>query len=1034
VRGSVAAAFAVPAAILALLAGPAVARAAGAGVAAAAAAVATAPDDGGEAIPVEPGELPPPDAPLVTAVEVRVPPGIDPAEYQGLVAIHPGDRLSRRAVRRTVQRIYELGRFANVSVFSEETAEGVALTFDLEPRRSIARVTIEGTSRLPAEELAKAAGLREGEEFAADRVAAATAGVAAALARVGYEEARVRAEVGEGPAVEVRLVVEDGPPTTVEDVAFVGDPGPADLVRNAVALAPGQPLDLTRLEAELEALRRAYREARHYRARVGPAKVERLDRGKVRLVVPVHAGPAFAFRFEGHRAFATERLHELLDYDGTELLDRAMVDELAARIERTYRRAGYLDARVLSRLHRSPDGSRATIAFRVEEGRRLVVREVAFDGNARFSDEELRELAEEVLGASLGTRALVGPAEPGELDAVGLSGRSRTEVRAAGQAKPLEVYEPDAYDRVVAAIAYRYRDEGYLDVQVSAPTVEIEEATRLARVRIRVREGRRTRVATVEFAGAVAVPEVDLAAGGIRAGDPLSERRVEEKRLALRSLYERRGHLYAQVDAEIVRPAANPTAAVVRYRVREGPLVHVGRIVVQGHRRTDEAVIRDAMLVREGGVLGSAELAGSQQALMRLGLFRTVAVRPIDPDLPEPVKDLVVDVRERPVRSVEVGAGLSIADGPRSFAEFTERNILGRNLEFGARGKVNYQIFRQEVLDLPLSEGLERELDLGLRYPRIYGLPVPLGARVDVVHERDIRPAYRMNKLGGSVGLDWWHGPLGASVQYEVESNDIAPSAELEDLYGRLSKEELDLLRFPEGETLLGSLRPAVTLDLRDDPASPHRGFVAKVQADLARNLGHGELTVDFLKVQASGTGYVPLSRRTTLALSASGGKVFPLHPDSQTIAPKRFFLGGSGSIRGFSEDGLVPEDTRTDLRQQIAGCEALLYGEGCTKAARFLQDGRDVPSEGGEVFVLFRGELRFPLYGDLMGGLFADAGNLWLDPHAFDVTDLRSAAGFGLRYQTPVGPVALDLGFNLDPDEVLHEAPYSLHFSIGLF
>ena len=82
----------------------------------------------------------------------------------------------------------------------------------------------------------------------------------------------------------------------------------------------------------------------------------------------------------------------------------------------------------------------------------------------------------------------------------------------------------------------------------------------------------------------------------------------------------------------------------------------------------------------------------------------------------------------------------------------------------------------------------------------------------------------------------------------------------------------------------------------------------------------------------------------------------------------------------------------------------------------------------------LARGELRFPIHGDLMGGLFVDAGNLWLDTAAFDPTRLRPATGFGLRYATPVGPVALDLGVNLDRDELLNEDPVALHFSIGLF
>ncbi len=135
-------------------------------------------------------------------------------------------------------------------------------------------------------------------------------------------------------------------------------------------------------------------------------------------------------------------------------------------------------------------------------------------------------------------------------------------------------------------------------------------------------------------------PLVELV--GLQEGQPLSERRLEEQRLAVRAWYAKLGHLYASVDARWERPPADPTRAVVRFHVREGPEVRAGRILVQGNRRTDDEVIRDALLFRSGDVLGSEQLADSQQRLMRLGLFRTAAIRPLGHSVPPELPPLRV--------------------------------------------------------------------------------------------------------------------------------------------------------------------------------------------------------------------------------------------------------------------------------------------------------------------------------------------------------------------------------------------------------
>src|SRR5262249_15579865 len=188
------------------------------------------------------------------------------------------------------------------------------------------------------------------------------------------------------------------------------------------------------------------------------------------------------------------------------------------------------------------------------------------------------------------------------------------------------------------------------------------------------------------------------------------------------------------------------------------------------------------------------------------------------------------------------------------------------------------------------------------------------------------------------------------------------------------------------------------------------------------------------LKTAGPASFYVPMASRVVLAVSGSVGKVFHLQADSQSIPPKRFYLGGTSSIRGFREDGLLPQDTREQLHGEVANCRALIIPAGCTDRAIALIQGQEIPSLGGELFTAAKTELRLPVAGAWDLGLFFETANLWTDPNLYRPLELRYSAGAGIRYLFPIGPAALDLGFNLDPDKVLNESTFQLHFSIGLF
>ena len=122
--------------------------------------------------------------------------------------------------------------------------------------------------------------------------------------------------------------------------------------------------------------------------------------------------------------------------------------------------------------------------------------------------------------------------------------------------------------------------------------------------------------------------------------------------------------------------------------------------------------------------------------------------------------------------------------------------------------------------------------------------------------------------------------------------------------------------------------------------------------------------------------------------------------------------------MRGYLQDAMVPQD---------------IADEGSVDTAGVVQ--------GGDVFMVLRGELRFPIFGDLAGGAFVDLGNTWIDtggrpaePGGLNPLELRPSAGLGLRINTPVGPIAFDYGILLRRRTYLNEPFGSFHFSIGLF
>ena len=204
---------------------------------------------------------------------------------------------------------------------------------------------------------------------------------------------------------------------------------------------------------------------------------------------------------------------------------------------------------------------------------------------------------------------------------------------------------------------------------------------------------------------------------------------------------------------------------------------------------------------------------------------------------------------------------------------------------------------------------------------------------------------------------------------------------------------------------------------------TPSATVVAVARGSIVRklNLAGQFQPYQVIDVHAKVSGYIKLPLRVTLALSLAVGYNLQLTKDSKTYPDRYFFLGGGDSIRSFLADAVVPQDL----------IDKILRHEKKDNGKPFTID--DVTIRGGDFSVNPRVELRIPITDLFQAGVFLDAGNLWTKPEEIREFVLQYGVGAGVRFTTPIGPLAFDYGINPAP-HYPWDSFGAFHFSIGLF
>jgi outer membrane protein insertion porin family len=590
-----------------------------------------------------------------------------------------------------------------------------------------------------------------------------------------------------------------------------------------------------------------------------------------------------------------------------------------------------------------------------------------------------------------------------------------------------------------------------------------------------IKLGPRSYLYDVAFEGNEALVEGALHAElELGLGAPVSQVSLEKARRRLLDLYAEEGFAFAEVETALDL-SPDHTRARARFVIRERDRVKVSRIVVRGANLTSERLIRSRVALQVNQLYRRSLARKTEEWLATLGVFSSVNVGLEDPYVPAREKVVVITVEERKPQYLDVRPGFSTGEGFRITFEYGHRNLVGEAVQLTLRSQLGYlpeelilePDVRQKYDDLELGERLERRNSAALEFPEI-GLGPLFRLSVEGVDVRDNARDFGITKDAGIVTLAFRPDrrisvQLGASL----ELNDATifgteQKCALVD-YVVANPRQRNTFRVPEGTTLAKAQRIGVTWDRRDSPLDATEGHfisfgVEHVRAD---PLSQGEdvscgpnnslrtvfeaTSSQFLRYTGRVAGYLRLSRRgLALALSLRGGVIQQLFSGSQTYPDRLFFMGGVDTIRGFAQDGLIPEDIAKNLLDPSSALTE-----------------REVVIRGGDLFVNPRAELRIPLTSSVQTAVFVDAGNLWTSPFVKNLDGsfatnldgskqlinpfrLRYSTGTGLRVATPIGPLVFDYGFNIErvldrlyperKNQRIWEDLGAFHFSIGLF
>jgi len=801
-------------------------------------------------------------------------------------------------------------------------------------------------------------------------------------------------------------------------------------VRGVMTLSPGDGLPADGPEKEAERIAERFWKEGFIRPEVAVAVVEDRDALAADLDITIRKGGHYVLRslaFQGNRAFDDGTLEwRMKTWRGrffAGLTGRFRPGALREDLETLtafYRGRGFADARLKEAVSMDGETGGVDVRVTVSEGDRY---EVFFEGNRTFRGSAL--LRDVVLfreGNSYGLGILRSASRireryrnegflqvrvTPETEREGAEGEGVRRVRFRIDEGPRTLVEsvalsgntvfprekltdeiltrppgwfhegafvPDTLEEDIGAVRSLYAREGYRFVEVREDLSWKDDRRKVA-VALTVREGARTVIGEVAFPGLRALTEREaLKLVSLKPGEPFREEGLRADENVLGRAVSRKGYPHVRVRGEAAFGEDGKTARLA-YRVEEGPPVTVGNVFFSGNFKTRTDLLRETMALEEGTPFTLEAVFEGQRKLRNMGIFDSVQVRTFGLAEKEERADLLVSLAEKKPYFFDVSLGYQ--SDKRFYGKLGGGN---RNL-FGLNKKLRISAEWSETSD---------QYEIGITEPRLLGSPVSATAILFRERKTEFNKDFGTKSYGLSTGVSYpWTPRLTAGLGARLERKSWFPVGT------DVLSEEASGEGYGEARDILTGT-PSVTWDTRDSFLKPRKGLFSSLAVDVSR--GFTNSLDDFLKYRLDLRYYVTPWDRLTVALMGRAGYLTPYGATDSVPDDQLFYLGGAFSVRGYDEN--------------------MLYYDASGNAL------------GGRVSLMGSVEFRIDLGKDFEFDVFFDSGRLRQFKTDPDLPSVRSSAGCGLRYMTPVGPIGILYGFKLNRQE--GEGAGRFHLAVG--
>jgi len=935
----------------------------------------------------------------VTAIEVAGRPESASTQFASLFVQQRGQPFSKDKVDQTAAALRATANCDGVRVQVEAEADGVRVLFVLEPAVYFGIFQFPGAERFSYSRLVQVANYPTQTPFIATDVEQGRQALATFFQQQGYFQSDVKAEVQVDSqrglanivfhvtlAHQAKFGVIDIKETTPEDAAALAHSLQTFLARvEGSAIRPGHNYHYSTLTKAIQYLQAKLQKQGRLGAEVKLAGTEyHAGTNRADIHFSVDPGPKTAVAIEGAHLWSWTRKSLLPVYQGIGV-DEESVEEGRQALLSYWQSKGFFEVKVDAQLKKGKTDN--SVLYQITKEKKHKVTAVTVSGNTQLPGSELTpHLAVE-------KSHLFSP------------GKFSDRLVRSSVKNLTAVYQSEGFSSVSVAPSVLKRDG---DVQVS----------------FRVTEGPRDIVNSIVIDGDDTFPESRFAPNGLKlaAGQPYSQSHVEADRANIIAHYLEAGYLtssFRETAAEVSK--ADPHRINVRYHIYEGPKVIAGDMVTLGRVHTQQRLIdEDVSGIKPGQALTESDLLVAGSKLYdHTGVFDWAEVDPKRDITTQTSEDVLVKMHEASRNELTYGFGFEVINRGGSVPSGTvtlpnlppvglpENFTTSQTTFYGPRGTIQYTRNNVGGKGDSLSlTGFAGRLDQ--RGAAYYIVPHFLWsqwkATTSVSAERN------------------GENPI-FSAQEELASSQIQRTldkAKKDTLFLRYSFSQTDLTRIEipalvpsrDEHVRLSTLATNVTRDTRDNPMDEHKGVLESIELDFnSTKLGS---SVDFAKLTSQAAYYKQGFHNIVWANSLRIGLAQPF-ANSFVPLSEEFFTGGGNSLRGFPLDGAGPQRP------------VKIVGDGCKPSCTIT-----VPSGGNEL-LLINSEARIPLSFKKGLGIvvFYDGGNVFPNVGFHDFTSLYSNnVGLGLRYATPVGPIRLDVGHNLNPIPGITSTQYFI--SIG--